>query len=54
MKDIAFREKELRKWIEAFPESEVVALSDVGHYVQEEGTDELGQAVSEFLNQVKA
>jgi haloalkane dehalogenase len=49
MKDIAFREKELNTWIAAFPDSRVIRLADVGHYVQEEAGDELGQAVRTFL-----
>jgi haloalkane dehalogenase len=49
MKDIAFREKELNVWMEALPGAQVTRLDDVGHYVQEEAVDELGQAVTHFL-----
>jgi haloalkane dehalogenase len=52
MKDIAFREKELRVWTDALPEAEVLALEDVGHYVQEEAPDRLGEAVERFLPRV--
>ena len=41
LKDIAFREKELDRWIEAFPEAKVVRFSDAGHFVAEEKPDEL-------------
>lgn len=49
MKDIAFREKELNRWIAAFPEAQVIRLTGVGHYVQEEAPDELGRAMARFL-----
>lgn len=50
MKDIAFREKELKVWSGTFPSADVVRLDKVGHYVQEEGVEELGLAVSRFLS----
>ena len=49
MKDIAFREKELNRWIELFPDAQIHRLEGVGHYVQEEAPEELGSAVEEFL-----
>jgi len=51
MKDIAFREKELNTWIDAFPDAKVIRLDDVGHDVQEEAAGEIGQAVRHFLTQ---
>jgi haloalkane dehalogenase len=51
MKDIAFREKELKRWEQAFPEARAIRLSGVGHYVQEEAPDELGRAVAAFLKE---
>jgi haloalkane dehalogenase len=39
MKDIAFREKELLRWMEAFPNATVTRLPEVGHYPQEEAPD---------------
>jgi len=50
MKDIAFREKELNTWLEAFPDAKAVRLEGVGHYVQEEAKDQLGEAVRRFLS----
>ena len=50
MKDIAFREKELKIWTNVFPEAEVFQLERVGHYVQEEGAHELSHLVKRFLN----
>lgn len=49
MKDIAFREKELNVWIEAFPDAKVVKLNDVGHFVQEEGVQALERAAKQLL-----
>lgn len=54
MKDIAFREKELKQWEATFPHAEVVRLETVGHYVQEEAPDALGQALDAFLAQTTA
>ena len=50
MKDIAFRTKELDRWVDALPEAEVISLPGVGHYVQEEAPVELGDAVERFLS----
>jgi haloalkane dehalogenase len=51
MKDIAFREKELKQWERTFPEARTVRLSSVGHFVQEEAPDELAEAVVPFLRE---
>ena len=51
MKDIAFREKELKRWGSAFPAARTVRLSSVGHFVQEEAPDELAAAVVPFLHE---
>lgn len=50
MKDIGFREKELAVWTGALPGAEVVRLTGVGHYLQEEAPGELGEAVERFLS----
>lgn len=49
MKDIAFRQQELRRWQRAFPEAQVVRLDAVGHFVQEEAPVALGAALEQFL-----
>ena len=49
MKDIAFREKELKRWEATCPEARVVRLGSVGHFVQEEAPDELAGATVHFL-----
>jgi haloalkane dehalogenase len=49
MKDIAFRDKELKRWEQTFPEAQAVRLNTVGHFVQEEAPDELAETVIPFL-----
>ena len=51
MKDIAFREKELKRWERTFPEARSIRLSSVGHFVQEEAPEELAEAVVPFLRE---
>jgi haloalkane dehalogenase len=36
MKDIAFREKELKRWMDTFPDAKVVRYKDAGHFVTDE------------------
>ena len=45
MKDIAFREKELNRWIDLLTEPEVVRLDDVGHFLSEEAPQSLIRAI---------
>ena len=54
MKDIAFREKELRRWERTFPEARSVRLGTVGHYVQEEASEALEKAVVAFLKETES
>jgi haloalkane dehalogenase len=49
MKDIAFREKELRRWQQAFPRADTLRLAPAGHYVPEEAPDELAEAAAAFF-----
>ncbi len=49
MKDVAFREKELKQWQSALPNSLTLRLNTVGHFVPEEAPQELGEAVVAFL-----
>jgi len=53
MKDIAFREKELKRWERTFPEARSIRLSSVGHYVQEEAPEALAEAVVPFLKETE-
>jgi len=41
MNDIAFRKKELKTWMDAFPRARVVRFDDAGHFIAEEKPDEL-------------
>jgi haloalkane dehalogenase len=50
MKDIAFRQQELRQWQQAFPAARTMELATVGHFVQEEAPEELAAAVVPFLH----
>ncbi|MBP1909998.1 alpha/beta fold hydrolase [Methanolobus bombayensis] len=45
MKDIAFREKELNRWIQTFPDAKIIRFSDAGHFVSEEKPDEIVKAI---------
>ncbi|HAK89986.1 MAG TPA: alpha/beta hydrolase [Nitrospiraceae bacterium] len=49
MKDIAFREQELSRWISLFSDSKTIKYDDVGHFVQEEKGSELCPVIEEFL-----
>jgi len=45
MKDIAFREHELKRWQQLFPAAEVTRFADAGHYVQEERGEEIAALI---------
>ena len=45
MKDIAFRKKELDRWLAEFPEVSVKRLPDVGHFPALEAADEVVAAI---------
>jgi haloalkane dehalogenase len=49
MKDLAFRPKELNKWIEALPHARVVPFPEAGHFVAEEKPEELGREIEALL-----
>lgn len=51
MKDVAFREKELRHWQQLLPNSVALRLGTVGHFVAEEAPQELGDALENFLKE---
>jgi len=50
MKDIGFREKELKTWMHAFPRAKVARFEDAGHFVAEEKPDEL---IAEIKNLIR-
>jgi hypothetical protein len=48
--DRAFLENALNRWQRTFPEAQTIRrLDSVGHFVQEEAPDELGEAVVHLL-----
>ncbi|MEW6600802.1 MAG: alpha/beta fold hydrolase, partial [Nitrospirota bacterium] len=49
MKDIAFREKELNRWTNLFPDAKAVRYADAGHFVQEEKGPEMCPLIDAFL-----
>jgi len=49
MKDLAFREHELVRREAAFPETRSIHVPTVGHYVQEEAPERLGEAIADLL-----
>ncbi len=48
-KDIAFRRKELERWIAEFVEQKVFTFEDAGHFLQEEKAAELIPIVEDFM-----
>jgi haloalkane dehalogenase len=50
--DIAFREKELNRWRETFPQADVHVLQDVGHWPQEEAPERVLPLLTAFLSQL--
>jgi len=50
MKDVAFREPELNRWMSLFANRTVIRYHQVGHFVQEELGSGLCPAVEEFLH----
>ena len=44
-KDVAFGERERRRWEQVFPNHETVLLEGAGHYIQEDAADEIVAAI---------
>jgi haloalkane dehalogenase len=49
MKDIAFREQELRRWQELFPKAQVTRFATAGHYVQDEQGEAIAKLIGDFM-----
>ena len=49
MKEVGFREKELRRWDAAFPGTRTVRLPSVGHGVQQPAPDGVARAAGALL-----
>jgi haloalkane dehalogenase len=43
--DVAFGDRERRRWEELFPNHRTVSLEGVGHYIQEDAADEIVAAI---------
>lgn len=48
-KDIAFRRKELERWMAEFIEQKVFVFDDAGHFLQEEKGEELIPIIEDFM-----
>lgn len=46
--DVAFRDRERRRWEEVFPDHRTVELEDAGHYIQEDAPGEIVTAIREW------
>ena len=44
-KDVAFGDRERRRWEEIFPDHRTVALEGAGHYIQEDAAPEIVSAI---------
>jgi haloalkane dehalogenase len=44
-KDVAFRDREQRRWEKLFPDHHTVLLEGAGHYMQEDAADEIVTAI---------
>lgn len=49
MKDIAFREKELKRWQEALPHAEVLRFEQAGHYVGDEEPEAIAAGIRKLM-----
>jgi haloalkane dehalogenase len=52
MNDIAFRDKELKKWLAIFPDAEVTRLESCGHYLWEDAPEDCVEALLCWSRQV--
>lgn len=46
--DIAFRDRERRRWEKTFPDHRTVILDGAGHYIQEDAAEEIVEAIREW------
>jgi haloalkane dehalogenase len=44
-KDIAFKERERKRWEQIFPEHRTVILDGAGHYIQEDAPEQIVDAI---------
>jgi haloalkane dehalogenase len=50
MKDIAFKQKELERWIGLFPHARVVRFPEAGHFLQDEEGAQVAAQIRSFLS----
>ncbi len=53
MKDIAFKEKELKHWEELFPQAGVFRFPEAGHFLQEEEGPQLASIIKNFIQDTR-
>jgi haloalkane dehalogenase len=53
MKDIFVPKYELNKWIEAFPDAQVIRCEEAGHFVQEEAAELMVSSLMAFFQEKK-
>lgn len=49
LNDPAFREQDMVRWLDAFPEHDSVTFQDAGHYLQEQKGPAIAEAIDGFL-----
>ena len=47
-KDVAFGDRERRRWEELFPDHHTVRLEGAGHYIQEDAAEEIVTAIGHW------
>jgi haloalkane dehalogenase len=47
-RDVAFRDRERRRWEELFPDHRTVSLEGAGHYIQEDAADQIVTAIRDW------
>ena len=52
MKDIAFRRKELDRWLAELSNPETHTLDDVGHFVAEEASERVAPLLRDFVGRI--
>jgi haloalkane dehalogenase len=53
-KDVAFRDRERRIWEAKFPQHRTVILDGAGHYIQEDGAEEIVEAIGSWASRESA
>ncbi len=53
-KDMAFRDRERRKWESKFPQHRTIILDGAGHYIQEDAADEIVDAIRTWTSPTTA